>query len=192
LDTAFNNLSLLAAKVHLKSFAFFIPSSSPIHFQAICAAYDAAVAFIQGVLDPDMHSNSLLHYCSNYILRSLISASCILLKILNSSIAVHLDAAQGRTMFNACSLAIRSISLKDNDFPHRVAEAHTRMWRAAGSGFDVQKNSLRQPPRDKSDPLQLKIRSRMCVSPVYDCVWSWRRSINSQQASEYSTPKRHT
>jgi hypothetical protein len=92
-------------------------------------------------------------------------------------------------MFNACILAIRSISLKENDFPDRVAEAHTRMWRAAGGGFDVQKNSLRHQPQDKSDPLVLKIRSRMNVSHVYDCVWSWRRSINVQQACESSARK---
>jgi hypothetical protein len=156
-----------------------------MHSSSIEAAYNAAIAFIRGVLDPDMHSNSLLHYCTNYILRTLISASCILLKILNSSIAVHLDSMQGRTMFNACILALRSISLKKNYFPDRVAEAQTRMWRAAGAAFDAQRNTLISPPMDNSDPLALRIRSRMCVSHVYDCTYIWRRAIIAQQASEF-------
>jgi hypothetical protein len=107
---------LLAAKVHFTASSFFLPGFSPIHSSSISAAYNAAIAFIQGVLNPEMHSSSLLHYCTNYILRTLISASCILLKILNSSIAIRFDAMQGRTMFNTCILAFRSISLKKNDF----------------------------------------------------------------------------
>lgn len=85
-------------------------------------------------------------------------------------------------MFNACILALRSTSLKKNDFPDRVAEAQTRMWRVASGGFDAQANALGLHAREQEDPLELKIRSRMCVSHIYDCVWSWRRSINSQQA----------
>ena len=82
-------------------------------------------------------------------------------------------------MFNACILALRSISVKKNDFPDRVAEAHTRMWRAAGGGFDP----AQQTPA-LADPLNLAIRSRMCVSHVYDYVWSWRRQMNVQQTCE--------
>lgn len=178
---ASNNLSLLAAKVHFNAFTFFMPSTSSLHIGLISAAYNASILFIQCVIDPDMHSGTFLHHCTNYILRTVLSASCMLLKILNSTQATHLDTTQGRTMFNASILAMRSISLKKNDFPDRAAEAQTRMWRAAGGGLDVQKNALRVPPRDNSDPLVLRIRSRMCVSHVYDCVW---RTINMQQTGE--------
>ncbi len=88
-------------------------------------------------------------------------------------------------MFNAAILALRSISLKKNDFPDRVAEAQTRMWRAAGAGFDAQQNRLRSPPMDDYDPLNLRIRSRMCVSHVYDCTYTWRKTIIAQQAGEF-------
>jgi hypothetical protein len=87
-------------------------------------------------------------------------------------------------MFNTCILALRSISLKENDFPDRVAEAQTRMWRAAGAGFDAALNTLRSPPMDDYDPLTLRIRSRMCMSHVYDCTYTWRRTILAQQAGE--------
>ncbi|PMD31725.1 hypothetical protein L207DRAFT_500780 [Hyaloscypha variabilis F] len=175
----FNKLSLLATKLHFHAFAFFIPSTSPLHTTSISSAFHSAISLIQGVLDPELDSSSTLHHCTNYLLRTLISASCILLKILNSSISVTLDTVLGRTMFNACILALRSISVKKNDFPDRVAEAHTRMWRAAGGGFDPEQ----QTPA-LVDPLNLVIRSRMCVSHVYDYVWSWRRQMNVQQTSD--------
>ena len=176
---AFNKLSLLAVKVHFKAFAFFIPSTSPVQTTAISSAYNSAIAFIEGVLDPEMNSSSLLYHCTNYILRTLISASCILLKVLNSHIAATLDTTQGKAMFNACILAVRSVSLKKNDFPDRVAEAHTRMWRVAGGEFDS-----RQTTPASADPLALVIRSRMCVSHVYDYVWSWRKQMSARHTCE--------
>jgi len=84
-------------------------------------------------------------------------------------------------MFNAFILAIRSASILKHDFPERIAEAQTRMWRAAGGGFDAQTNSLREQRRVVADPLEMKIRSRMATSHVYDCIWSWRNSIGTSQ-----------
>jgi len=82
-------------------------------------------------------------------------------------------------MFNACILAVRSSSVKKDDFPDRVAEAHTRMWRAAGGRFDAQQSTVAF-----ADPLTLVVRSRMCVSHVYDYVWRWRRQMNASQTCE--------
>lgn len=106
--------------------------------------------------------------------------------------ALQLDPKPGRTAFNLGILAVRSISLKANDFPHRVAEAQTKMWRAAGGGFDLQTNALKNQPSVPSDPLELKIRSRMSVSHVYDCVWSWRKEMAGQQVCEYFIHFSHT
>ena len=172
---AFTKLQLLAAKVHFTSFAFFVDRQSPLYLTFLTNAYESAAAYIQTVLDIDMDSNALLQYCPSEIPKTLTSASCILIKIIHSSYAVHFNVIQGKSLFNSAILAFRAISLRKNDFPDRSAEALARMWRVAGSGM----------PRDGSissqlDPLDLKIRSRMSVSHVYDCVWGWRRTINSQ------------
>lgn len=187
--TAFNKLYLLAAKMHFHSLAFHLSSTSLFRSTSLSDVYKAATMFIQATLDYDMQSNSIFEYCTDYILKTLISASCILLKILNSSLAANYDTIQGKTLFNTCILAIRSASVKDNDFPERVAKAQTRMWRAAGGGFDTQTNALREKPRSRADPLELRIRSRMCMSHVFDCIWGWRRTIGHQSQGELSFQK---
>lgn len=146
---------------------------SPHYLSALSDVYEASCLFIQTLLDVDLHSNSLLQYCPSDIFMGLIAASCALIKILNSSYAVHFNAAHGKAIFNAALLAIRSSTLKSNDRSDRQAEALARMWRAAESGL----------PRDRLtneqiDPLDLGIRSRMSVSHVYDCVWGWRRTMS--------------
>jgi hypothetical protein len=163
--------------MHFYAFAFFLPSKSPIRFEYLSAVYKSAISFIQAALDHDMHSISLFEYCTSDVLRTLISASCILLKILNSAFAVNFDITQGRIMFNTCILAIRSASVRSNDFPDRVAKAQTRMWAAAGGGFDAQSSTLREVPRHQIDPLEMRMRNRMSVSHVFDCIWGWRRTI---------------
>lgn len=70
---------------------------------------------------------------------------------------------------------MRNISLRNNDFADRAAEAMARMWRAAGSGVPIEGVT-----NNGIDPLHLSIRSRMGVSHVYDCIWGWRRCINLQ------------
>ncbi|RDW84857.1 hypothetical protein BP6252_02447 [Coleophoma cylindrospora] len=177
--SALNKLALLGAHLHFHTFAFFIPLDSPSYIKRLSAAYDAATAFIQAVLDYDLHSNSLFYYCPINILRALVSASCALLKILNSSLAIHFDVPQGRALFNTAILAMRNISLRNNDFADRVAEAMARMWRAVGSGVPIEGVS-----NSGVDPLHLNVRSRMSVSHIYDCIWGWRRCINLQNTAQ--------
>lgn len=109
----------------------------------------------------------------------MVSASCTLLKILNSSFAKHLDVAQGKSLFNSAVLALRTISIKNNDLPARLAEALGRMWRAAGSGLSIGTIGI---ANEQDDPLQLRIRCRMSVSHVFDCIWGWRGTLNLQQS----------
>jgi hypothetical protein len=172
-------LYFLAAKNHFYSFAFLTNRQNPtMHISALSEVYDAATSLIQATLDIDLH-NSLLQYCPNELMKAFIAASCTLIKILNSSYAVRFDdAVQGRSLFNALVLTIRSISLKSNDFPQRAAEALARMWRAAGSGLLRNGSTLGQ-----DDPLELRICSRMSVSHVYNCFWGWRRTMNIPRPS---------
>lgn len=88
-------------------------------------------------------------------------------------------------MFNTCVLAIRSASVRSNDFQERVAEASTRMWRAAGAGDHESGLESADGRLGLSDPLDLRIRSRYSFSHVYDCIWSWRRSLKRQEQSEF-------
>ncbi|TGO29935.1 hypothetical protein BPAE_0009g00310 [Botrytis paeoniae] len=185
---ALNKLYLLAARLHLHTFAFYVPEFSPNHLAALSSAYNSATRFIQALLDYDLHSEAILPYCSYYILKNLICASCVLLKILNSTYAMQFDSTQGRSLFNAAILALRSTSLATNDFSDRIAEALARMWRSAGSG-DLNRR------REDFSPIDIKIQSRMSISHVHDCFLRWRKTINppaTVKTSKFSpTPPLH-
>ncbi|KAM3073360.1 hypothetical protein ACMFMG_004742 [Clarireedia jacksonii] len=180
--SSLNKLYLLAARLHLHAFAFFISPLLPTYFTALSSLYKSATSFIQATLDHDLHSEAILPYCSNYILKNLVSASCALLKILNSTYAIQFDGTQGRSLFNAAVLALRSTSLATNDFGDRIAEALTRMWRAAGSG------ELNRPNSSDYGPLELRIQSRMNISHVHDCFLRWRSTINPPPAPKAQAP----
>ncbi|CAD6441245.1 4f96fb23-9bf1-4c35-a521-b78418ef72fc [Sclerotinia trifoliorum] len=169
--SSLNKLYLLAARLHLHTFAFYIPEFSRSHLAALSSAYNSAIKFIQALLDYDLHSEAILPYCSYYILKNLICASCVLLKILNSTYAMQFDSTQGRSLFNAAILAARSTSLATNDFSDRIAEGLARMWRSAGSG-DLNRR------REDFSPIDIKIQSRLSISHVHDCFLRWRKTIN--------------
>ncbi|TGO83865.1 hypothetical protein BPOR_0581g00030 [Botrytis porri] len=149
--SSLNKLYLLAARLHLHTFAFYVPEFSPNHLTALSSAYNSATRFIQALLDYDLHSEAILPYCSTY--------------------AMQFDSTQGRSLFNAAILALRSTSLATNDFSDRIAEALARMWRSAGSG-DLNRR------REDFSPIDIKIQSRMSISHVHDCFLRWRKTIN--------------
>jgi len=151
--SAINKLYLLAASLHLHAFAFFVPRTTPSQHSELSHLYHAATTYIQACLDHDLHSSSVLHHCPTYLQQSLVSASCTLLKLLNSSFAIHLDIAQGKNLFNSAILAVRTISIKNNDLPARLAEALSRMWKAAGSGLSIATIGIANDEQD--DPLKL-------------------------------------
>lgn len=161
---------------------------SPEYPTALSNAYTAATTFIQTILDVDLHSCPILQYCPSDLQRALISATCILIKILHSSYASSFDVMQGKSLFNAAVLALRTISLRKNDFPDRLSEALARMWRASGSG-----NPEVQFTRTVNDPLDLNVRSRMSASHTFDCIWKWRKAITTPaSAAQHNHPTLNT
>jgi len=51
------------------------------------------------------------------------------------------------------------------------------MWKAASVG-----NPTKVTGDNRAEALDLKIRSRMSFSHVYDCIWGWRRSVQQQNS----------
>lgn len=175
--TASNRFYFLSAGLYLHGFAFFIPRTSAAHSTELLHLYHAATIYIETALEYEANTSAFLRYCSSPLQWALISACCVLLKLLNSSFAVHLDRSQGKTLFNSGVLALRNISINANDLAARTAEALSRMWRAAGSGEG-----------GNSNPVALKIRSRMSWSNVFDCIWSWKKDILGDHVLQVTQP----
>ena len=71
---------------------------------------------------------------------------------------------------------IRAISITSHDLPSRLAEVLVQLWRAG----DVGKRGKRNVPAEPDHPLQLKVKCRMSMSLVYDCIWRWREEFKGE------------
>jgi hypothetical protein len=107
-------LYLAAARLYLHCFYFFDTLMTESRKQGILKAYTSAVNLVSLFTTADATSEVLL-YLPHYHSRMLLTATCIVLKVVKSSYALELGyAAHGRKTFNECILAL-SRSVSNND-----------------------------------------------------------------------------
>ncbi len=107
----------------------------------------------------------------------IIASGFALLKLLTSFFAEFVDLNQGRQLFNDTIIAIRHISVKQNDLPSRLAEVLAQLWKYSGAAqgkFQPGSNT-----NGMENSLQLKVKCRMSMSLVYDSVWRWREEFQA-------------
>ncbi|PSS22096.1 hypothetical protein M430DRAFT_40881 [Amorphotheca resinae ATCC 22711] len=162
-----DKLNLLAASLHLHSFAFFIPDTSAAHRSELAHLYHSATNFISALLEHAAQSSTFVHYCPQHLQSFLLSASCTLLRLLHSSFATHLDISQGTALFHSALLFLRNTSISGRDSAARSAEVLSRMWHVAAAATTTSTGTY---------PLELRTRCRMSISHVIDSLWRWRES----------------
>ena len=92
--------------MHLHSFYFFDSSTNDSRKAGIMKAYDSATNLISA-LTPSDYSQDTLLYLPYYLFRCLLTAACILVKVLKSNYAQEVDDFEkGRRVFNDSILAI--------------------------------------------------------------------------------------
>ncbi|KAL1987762.1 hypothetical protein VTN96DRAFT_2602 [Rasamsonia emersonii] len=168
-----NMIHLRAADLHLRFFVFL---SSNARSDDLTNLFLATTSFLGRVLELETSPGNLLAHATNYILQMIVSAAFALMKLLKSSFSRQIDFDHGKFLFNGAISSIRRISVVDNDRPVRLANVISQMWNAGWSGS-----------ASGDDALQLKIRSRMSMSHVYDTVWRWRQRFKPQQKTEDNT-----
>ena len=90
----------------------------------------------------------------------------MLLKVLRSAhFSALVDFNSGQRLFNSSISALRKISVSNNDLPGRLSDVLAYLWNHPNPQIIV---------GEDRDGLQLKIRSRMSMSIVYDSLWLWR------------------
>ena len=173
---AMTMIYLRAAGLHLRLSAFFDSSHSQHYWEDLLALWGATTSFLEGALNIETATGSVLIYVSNYILQMIIAAGFTLMKLLNSFFASHIDLDYGKSLFTRTIWAIRKISVAPNDLPSRLAEVLAQLWRGGGarSRADVNGNGT------VDSSLQLKVRCRMSVSHVFDAVWRWREDYQAK------------
>jgi hypothetical protein len=112
-------------------------------------------------------------FVPRYIEQMMLAASVTLLKILNSFYAKHVDTVHGKTLFTRAVAALRTLSVRGNDLPQRLAEVMAQLWISCGGGD--QDMFTADPADDTGDnSLSLKVRCRSSLSVLYDAIWRWR------------------
>lgn len=134
-----DNLYLGAARIHLHSFYFLDSSVSEARKLGIMKAYRSAINFVTTLLSTEITSKSIQHM-PYYPLRTVLTASCMLLKVLKSSYGQELDiVGTGRKAFNDCILVMTRASVSGSDSAGKVVKMLSRAWHS--DVFDI-----RSPP----------------------------------------------
>jgi hypothetical protein len=96
-------------------------------------AYNSAINLVSAYTSADRMNETLL-YLPSYHFRTLLTASCILLKVLKSSYAQEVeDLESGRKAFNDSILAIARCSVSNNDTAGKAVSMLPLAWHSSGT-----------------------------------------------------------
>lgn len=167
-------------KLHLHAFYLFDEASTAGYVERIVALYFTACTFIEHTRTLDTQSSDFLSHCPFYCYEAFLCAAFIILKILrNNYFAAIVDTRSGQTLVNFSVSALRKMSVTNNDLPGRLSDVLAYLWThpdasiASGRGIDG---------------LQLKVKSRMSMSIVYDSLWRWRAQFRTEIETAQSEP----
>lgn len=119
-------------------------------------------------------SETLL-YVPRYIEQMILAGAVTLLKLLNSFFASHVDVPQGRALFSRSVNTLRTLSVRSNDLPQRLAEVMAQLWHTSCADNPMSPSTA--PARPPDDSLQLKVRCRSSLSILFDAIWRWRQQV---------------
>lgn len=104
--------------------------------------------------------------------RSITLAGFVILKLVRSSIATHLDLAAGEKAFFQAVHFLQSVSLQPGDIYVRTAHIMKDLW---GS------NKVFMRKNGQIESLGLRLRTRLGMSVSYDMFWYWREEFGNMQ-----------
>jgi hypothetical protein len=85
----------------------------------------------------------------------------------------HLEGISAKTTFNSAIVAVRRISVSNNDLPGRLADVLAQLKARNNSSNTSSQWQV----------LDLKVRSRMSMSVTFDSLWHWRKGFEVQQSA---------
>lgn len=143
--------------------------------------YFTTTAFLDALWELERRQGSLGH-CTNYIMQMTLAAAFTLLKLMTSVFAgFAIPTEESTPLFARTIAAARQMSVKHNDLPQRVAEVVAQLWKRTVRSSGNPTSFMGEPLLDQS--LELKVRCRMSMSLMYDCVWRWREYMQAQNSS---------
>lgn len=182
-DTAIDILYLKAAALHLRLAAFFDKPSQPNYYADLRNVYIAASSMLTAV--NDLPPNIFM-YLPRYIEQMMLAGATTLLKLLNSFYASHVDIPSGRTLFSKTVSGLRTLSVRSNDLPQRLAEVMAQLWATSGASEQRLFTSDNSGSKQADESLQLRVRCRSSLSVLYDAIWRWRQQVGQNANLEHA------
>ncbi|KFY08662.1 hypothetical protein V492_06019 [Pseudogymnoascus sp. VKM F-4246] len=196
--SAFIFFYLRCAILHLRLHVLVEPSKPESIISSLISLYEACRQLLSMLItaEPSDHepmegSMSLL-YCPNYTFQMTLAASFALLRLLRSSFKDYIDVGIGRALLNSVILAVRRMSIANNDLPGRLADVLAQLWAKDARSSKLPARLQLGPEQDIiiRKEVQLKVRGRMSMSVMFDSLLEWRRGFEMNASRESSPPTR--
>ncbi|KAJ0415917.1 hypothetical protein BJY00DRAFT_317380 [Aspergillus carlsbadensis] len=174
--SAITHIYLSAALLHLHSFHLLDDPSLSGYKEGVATLYQTACGFLSRCLEID-NQGGLFHHWPFFCYQAFVSAALTVLKILTSgSFASAVDMPAGKSLLNLAILALRKMSIANNDLPARLSDVVGFLYSLPSHG----------PSGQPTHSLSLRVKNRSSMSIVYDSLWQWRRYF--QMSQDDTTP----
>jgi transcriptional regulatory protein LEU3 len=163
-----DTLQLNCARIHILAFHFFAHPTNPgPDAEGLSRYFSLCVNVIQAASALVQQS-----YFSFAMDRSITLAGFVILKLVRSPLAPHLDLAAGEKAYFQAIEFLKSVSLQQGDIYVRTAFIMKDLW---GS------NKVFRKKNGQIESLGLRLRTRLGMSVSYDMFWYWREEFGNMQ-----------
>ncbi|KAF2272499.1 uncharacterized protein EI97DRAFT_426208 [Westerdykella ornata] len=156
-------LGLDCARIHVLAFHFFANPATP-DVEALVRLYALCLELAQTVTDLS-RTTDLTATCPSFFDRTITLTGFIILKLVRSQLAHHLDLQAGERAYFQCVNFCKAMSLQPNDISVRISAIMTNLW---GSTRIFRRRDGR------IESLGLRLRTRLSMSVSFDMFWYWR------------------
>ncbi len=190
MEAAYIQLYLCCAQLHLRLNALVEQHVAEQFIPSLLSLYEACRSLLSMVLLPDsagedsVSGDTILMHCPNYIFQMTLVSAFTILKLIRSSFRNYIDMAAGKSLCNSAILAVRKISITNNDLPGRLAEVLAQLWAKEYLVASEGQDSI--PGKNIREELKLKVTGRMSVSVMFDSLLEWRKGYTSFASREAS------
>ncbi|KAL2836472.1 hypothetical protein BJY01DRAFT_251969 [Aspergillus pseudoustus] len=176
--SSITRIYLSAALLHLHSFYLLDDPSLSGYTDRIVTLYHTAYSFISRCIEADKRDGLFQHW-PFFCYQAFVAASLTTLKILMSGrFDSTIDVSAGKSLLNSAILALRKMSIANNDLPARLGDVVGFLYSLPRYG----------PSGQPTHSLSLRVRNRSSMSIVYDSLWQWRRYFQMSQEVDTSGP----
>ncbi|EHK47693.1 hypothetical protein TRIATDRAFT_81058 [Trichoderma atroviride IMI 206040] len=136
--------------------------------EGFISLYAVACNLVNMVCQRSEAEESIPKIAPAFIQKTIVLASCTILKIHRSELAPHLDLEAGEQAYFASIVFAREGSIQNNDLSARGATIFSQLWNS---------QKIFKGKDGKIDSLSSRISSRLSTSVVFDCLWWWRQEF---------------